>query len=581
MRRAPLVLLALALLLWPRSVALAQANDCSFVLGFATLHDLIPSIVGGCSEGEGHNPANGDGLQHTSGGLLVWRKFDNWTAFTDGSHTWINGPNGLQERRNTERFPWEVRPSLGPEEPVFPASGANLREFPDTHMSFLRTAGGVEVYFVAGTQTYRVVVPSLDDLATALGGAQPIQVPNRGGFPWAADYFGAGEVVALPGAAPQQRLGLFHAEEHCSPGDSSHLVATVGLASSDDSGQTWTIVGSLPTGQPAVDPCAGFSGAGQPSALIRNGYIYVYLTQWIPGRDDAIYVARAPAASAADPGAYQIYDGQAWVPAGQGTGAPVIRRPDASFLYAANPSVSFNTALNSYLAVFETNKGFCYTTSQDGVSWAPPTLLLPFAPPQFPIQAGATWLSYPSLLDPAAPSDEVTGLTGNLYYAKGVRDGQPHQLYRRPFALTPDAAMNTPPPAQAVAPPPRAVALVESHGIPQGGDFPAQDNTLIEGDLTLPGIAGADRLVGDGMTGRLIVVRAGGQTVRADYAGTQYRFDGPIPDGIVDVHVQQMIASGCGGGCSGGVQVIELNGQQCARVALIRPGQVFRSTNGC
>lgn len=38
---------------------------------------------------------------------MVWRKQDNRTAFTDGYRTWINGPNGLQQRLNTERFAWE------------------------------------------------------------------------------------------------------------------------------------------------------------------------------------------------------------------------------------------------------------------------------------------------------------------------------------------------------------------------------------------------------------------------------------------------------------------------------------------
>ena len=47
-------------------------------------------------------------LQQTTGGLLVWRKADNWTAFTDGYRTWINGPNGLVQRLNTERFEWEA-----------------------------------------------------------------------------------------------------------------------------------------------------------------------------------------------------------------------------------------------------------------------------------------------------------------------------------------------------------------------------------------------------------------------------------------------------------------------------------------
>jgi len=89
------------------STAFAQAAPCQFTLGFASLRALIPTQTGGCLENENHNPKNGDGLQHTTGGLMVWRKSDNWTAFTDGYHTWINGPNGLQERRNDQLFPWE------------------------------------------------------------------------------------------------------------------------------------------------------------------------------------------------------------------------------------------------------------------------------------------------------------------------------------------------------------------------------------------------------------------------------------------------------------------------------------------
>ena len=92
-------------LLMPTPVS---AAECRFVLGFQTLRDLIGhEIVGECLEIE-HYEANGDSLQQTTGGLLVWRKADNWTAFTDGYRTWINGPNGLEQRLNTERFDWEV-----------------------------------------------------------------------------------------------------------------------------------------------------------------------------------------------------------------------------------------------------------------------------------------------------------------------------------------------------------------------------------------------------------------------------------------------------------------------------------------
>ena len=89
------------------TLASAVAADCEFVLGFKTLRDLIGhEIVGECLENE-HFSENGDSTQATTGGLLVWRNADNHTAFTDGNHTWINGPNGLQQRLNSERFPWE------------------------------------------------------------------------------------------------------------------------------------------------------------------------------------------------------------------------------------------------------------------------------------------------------------------------------------------------------------------------------------------------------------------------------------------------------------------------------------------
>jgi plastocyanin len=87
--------------------ALGQPAPCQFVLGFLALQDLIgPQTVGECLEDQ-HFAANGNAEQRTTGGLLVWRKADNWTAFTDGHQTWLNGPLGLQRRLNATRFAWE------------------------------------------------------------------------------------------------------------------------------------------------------------------------------------------------------------------------------------------------------------------------------------------------------------------------------------------------------------------------------------------------------------------------------------------------------------------------------------------
>lgn len=127
MNRFALPLAFALVLLLPSTVA---AADCQFVLGFATLRDLIGSdIVGECLENEHHNEI-GDSVQQTTGGLMVWRKADNWTAFTDGYRTWVNGPNGLEQRLNAERFLWEAENMIAslPQNPRDPTPVARLRE---------------------------------------------------------------------------------------------------------------------------------------------------------------------------------------------------------------------------------------------------------------------------------------------------------------------------------------------------------------------------------------------------------------------------------------------------------------------
>ena len=109
MRRvAPRLLIMAALLVGiaVASAGVAWGDTLQFKLGFKVLADQIPQVVGQPLENE-HYTIDGDALQQTTGGLLVWRKADNSTAFTDGASTWVNGPQGLQERVNKERFDWE------------------------------------------------------------------------------------------------------------------------------------------------------------------------------------------------------------------------------------------------------------------------------------------------------------------------------------------------------------------------------------------------------------------------------------------------------------------------------------------
>jgi len=86
----------------------APDDDCQFPHAFTVLRDLVgPEIVGACMDDQTF-AANGDAEQRTTNGLLVWRRIDNWVAFTDGHRTWVSGPYGLEVRLNNERFPWET-----------------------------------------------------------------------------------------------------------------------------------------------------------------------------------------------------------------------------------------------------------------------------------------------------------------------------------------------------------------------------------------------------------------------------------------------------------------------------------------
>ncbi len=197
--RATLLLALLAPALGIASTT--SAANCQFVLGFKVLHDLIPQIVGNCLEDEHHNPFNGDGFQATANGLLVWRKADDFTAFTNGSRTWINGPFGLQTRLNTERFSFETDsllpalrnaeftlPLLNDQETTFrlsngvfdnPAQGVHVQliedktAFGDLNGDGVNDAAAILAVSFGGSGTFIWVVPVLNVNGT------PVQVDRR------------------------------------------------------------------------------------------------------------------------------------------------------------------------------------------------------------------------------------------------------------------------------------------------------------------------------------------------------------------------------------------------------------------
>jgi hypothetical protein len=96
---------------------LAHAQTCTLRPEFEALQKvLLTGLVGTCAADE-RSEANGDILQDTNHGVLVKRKVDGRVGFTDGFLTWLNGPDGVAVRLNTERFPWEdvaASPAVSP-----------------------------------------------------------------------------------------------------------------------------------------------------------------------------------------------------------------------------------------------------------------------------------------------------------------------------------------------------------------------------------------------------------------------------------------------------------------------------------
>lgn len=86
------------------NVAPNTPTNCQYILGFKTLHDIDPDSIGDCVENESHNPINGDALQHTTKGLMVWRKLSNDMAFTTGPQTLVVNGRGARWRSSYSRF---------------------------------------------------------------------------------------------------------------------------------------------------------------------------------------------------------------------------------------------------------------------------------------------------------------------------------------------------------------------------------------------------------------------------------------------------------------------------------------------
>jgi hypothetical protein len=267
-----------------------------------------------------------------------------------------------------------------------------------------------------------------------------------------ADYAGGSSI--FPSANRQDLLMIFHAENHYGRAYGTAGVtayASIGIARSADGGKTWSRQGPVITGREAQTgyppPNIGL-GAGNPSAILTGGYIYVFYIDNVsrtgPFRGiNSLCLARAPIMSDGRPGSWtKFYQKSFSQPGIGGLCDPPVPPPSAKsgITFQSNPDISFNSTLNAYLLVFQSDDGFFYSISSDLISWSPPRLFMPTPPNIQNLKTpGAEYYYYPLLVTPSSPSDQLTGESGYIFYAKGTQDARltqsNHSWYRRSWSI--------------------------------------------------------------------------------------------------------------------------------------------------
>jgi hypothetical protein len=340
---------------------------------------------------------------------------------------------------------------LGAQQNVIPRGEWGTRYVPDERMSYFTAANGTSYLWMAGGTVVgageTIAMSTMDFLhltprRLAGGKAVASLLPNHPGSSAPdADYAGPGSV--FPAKNGRDLLMIYHGENHTFNGveTNDEFYATICLARSHDGGLTWQREGAVITGtqpKPSGTPPRNAMGAGNPSAIVAGGYIYVfYVNLGYNTGPDETHLARAPVSSDGKPGAWEKWhDGSFSQPGLGGKSTPVMRRPDpaSKTVWAANGIVSYNTYFHAYLNVFQTAIGFYYATSPDLIRWNIRGQVFPFGHNEDAPKRGQLWYSYPSFFTPGEPNDRTTGQTGFLYYAQARWAIEPHTMFRR--ALT-------------------------------------------------------------------------------------------------------------------------------------------------
>jgi hypothetical protein len=339
----------------------------------------------------------------------------------------------------------------GDQEDVLAVGEWGLYHTPDGHISYFLSINTFHIWFTAGAEGHHFTATDFSNpVPSETNGGLSVPIIGPSGVGFDSHYAGPGSVIYASNG--QDLLMFYHAEDQQWDdlgGLASAYYGSIGLARSNDNGQTWMREGQIITGRDPKPgtPVRSANGAGVPCAFVdkNDGYIYIFYTDWPTHQGtatgpDEIHVARSLISDDGAPGTWKkYYQGSFTEPGIIGNSESVIRRANAEQLFAAFASISFNTSLGSYIAVMLSNNGFYYSTSLDKVNWKIPKRFFNFPVPHTNLMQGDPWYIYPTLLSPSENNDMTTAGTGYLYYAAGIFNVEAHHMVRRPVLITEDA----------------------------------------------------------------------------------------------------------------------------------------------
>lgn len=175
-------------------------------------------------------------------------------------------------------------------------------------------------------------------------------------------------------------VGFFHAESHWTNGSGAHK--SIGVAYSDDYGNTWRDPQPILTVSTAKPESAAWTGLGDGCVIwdsASSRYICYYQARANTGTNALCMAASSDKNGSA--GTWKKWDGKDFTIEGcnssTGLGGEDIAIDNLSETAGCNPSVMWNTYLNKWVMVYASwSKRVLVSYSDDAINWTKPVKIL-------------------------------------------------------------------------------------------------------------------------------------------------------------------------------------------------------------